>query len=102
MDDQWYADGPADVQSQDDHIQRMVWALVDGQLTQKEIEAFEALLCEDEQARRTYVECMQLHADLHAFFRKGGAVPTPADVAYCEPAGAPAAPAVSRDKPETD
>jgi hypothetical protein len=46
-------------------VQDLVWALVDEQATADQIRRLEAVLLEDGEARRVYVTCMQMHADLH-------------------------------------
>ena len=48
-----------------DEVQELVWALVDDQATEAEIHRLEELLLESDEARQTYVMCMQMHADLH-------------------------------------
>lgn len=48
-----------------DEVQELVWALVDDQATEAEIHHLEELLLESDEARQTYVMCMQMHADLH-------------------------------------
>ena len=48
-----------------DEVQELVWALVDDQATQTENDRLEQLLLGSEEARHTYVMCMQMHADLH-------------------------------------
>ncbi len=48
-----------------DEVQELVWALVDDYATERQIHRLEELLLENDEARRTYVTCMQLHADLH-------------------------------------
>jgi hypothetical protein len=56
-----------------DEVQELVWALIDDQATDTQIKRLEELLLADEEARRTYVMCMQMHADLH--FLLGGKRP---------------------------
>jgi hypothetical protein len=46
-------------------VQELAWALVDEQATEKEVRRLERLLLDDEEARRIYIMCMQMHADLH-------------------------------------
>jgi hypothetical protein len=54
---------------QSDHVaeevQELVWALVDEYATDSQVGRLEKLLLENEEARRIYVMCMQMHADLH-------------------------------------
>lgn len=51
-------------------VQELVWALIDEQATDTQVARLEQLLLENDEARRTYVMCMQMHADLH--FLLGG------------------------------
>jgi len=46
-------------------VQELVWALIDEQATETQVARLEQLLLENDEARRTYVMCMQMHADLH-------------------------------------
>ncbi len=46
-------------------VQELVWALVDDQATDQQVRRLEELLLENQQARQVYVQCMQMHADLH-------------------------------------
>jgi len=48
-----------------DEVQELVWALVDEQVTEEQIRHLEELLLENAEARRIYVTCMQMHADLY-------------------------------------
>jgi hypothetical protein len=51
-------------------VQELVWALVDDQATEEQVQRLEELLLENQEARRIYITCMQMHADLH--FLLGG------------------------------
>jgi hypothetical protein len=53
-----------------DEVQELTWALVDEQATEEQVHNLEALLLENDEARRIYVMCMQLHADLHYMLNK--------------------------------
>lgn len=46
-------------------VQELTWALVDEQATDDQVHRLEELLLDDNDARQTYVLCMQMHADLH-------------------------------------
>ena len=46
-------------------VQELAWALVDEHATDAQISHLEELLLENEDARKIYVMCMQMHADLH-------------------------------------
>ena len=48
-----------------DEVQELAWALVDDQATDTQVRRLEELLLDDPEARRVYVTCMQMHADLH-------------------------------------
>jgi len=73
-------------QNNRERVQVLAWSLVDEQATDADVAELEQLITEDEQARRVYVECMQLHADLHYFFKESrdnesGTVATPPGIA---------------------
>ena len=51
-------------------VQEIVWALVDDQVTDEQIARLEQLVVRSDDARRTYVQCMQMHADLHYLLGK--------------------------------
>lgn len=46
-------------------VQELTWSLVDENATEEEVHRLESLLLDHDEARRTYVMCMQMHADLH-------------------------------------
>lgn len=62
LDDEFDELDPNDPMSE---VQELVWALIDEQATDSEVTRLEQLLLESDEARRTYVMCMQMHADLH-------------------------------------
>jgi hypothetical protein len=45
-------------------VQDLVWAVVDEYATESQIRRLEQLVMTNEEARRTYITCMQMHADL--------------------------------------
>jgi hypothetical protein len=49
-------------------VQDLVWALVDEQATDDQVRTLETLLLQSDEARRVYVRCMQMHADLYCLF----------------------------------
>ena len=51
-----------------DHIEELVWALLDDQITPLELEQLEQRLLTDDAARHRYVECIQMHTDLQEHF----------------------------------
>ena len=51
-------------------VQEIVWALVDDHVTDEQIGRLEKLIAESDEARGTYVRCMQMHADLHHLLGK--------------------------------
>jgi len=53
-----------------DRVQELTWAMVDDQINADEIRLLENLLLSDDQARDTYIHCVQLHADLISHFAK--------------------------------
>ena len=58
----------SDLEQRIEELDQLVWALLDDQLTSSEIERLEQMLIGDEDLRKHYVRCMQLHADLHTMF----------------------------------
>ena len=46
-------------------VQDLTWALVDDQATEDQVRRLTELLLKSPEARKTYVMCMQMHADLH-------------------------------------
>ena len=58
-------------------VQEIVWALVDDHVTDEQIKRLEKLIAESEEARGTYVRCMQMHADLHYLLSKKRPAPFP-------------------------
>jgi hypothetical protein len=57
----------------ENEVQALTWALVDEQATDDQIRRLEEMLLEDGEARRVYITCMQMHADLRYLF--GGKQP---------------------------
>jgi hypothetical protein len=55
-----------------DRVQELTWALLDEQINDDEFVLLDNLLLSDEKARKSYVGCVQLHADLMSHF---GALP---------------------------
>jgi len=47
-------------------VQDLVWALVDEQATDGQIHRLEELLLDNDDARRVYWSCMQMHGELYA------------------------------------
>jgi hypothetical protein len=63
--------------------QDLIWALLDDQISTSDFKHLEAMLQEDEEARRLYVQCVQLHVDLQQWFASNPGTTS------CLPAGAP-------------
>lgn len=53
-----------------ERVQELTWALVDEQINSDEMQLLEGLLLSDDQARQTYLNCVQLHTDLWTHFAK--------------------------------
>jgi hypothetical protein len=66
--------GMVDTNSLASEVQDLVWALVDEQATDEQVRRLEELLLRSNEARTTYVRCMQMHADLRYMF---GGRPSP-------------------------
>ena len=47
-----------------DEVQDLVWAVVNEYATEGQIRRLEQLVTSNAEARRTYIACMQMHADL--------------------------------------
>jgi hypothetical protein len=54
----------------EERVQELTWALVDEQISDDELRLLDNLLLSDEEARHTYVACVQMHADLAEYFRQ--------------------------------
>jgi hypothetical protein len=53
-----------------ERVQELTWALVDEQISDDEMGLLDNLLLSDDEARQTYIGCVQLHADLVSHYRK--------------------------------
>ncbi len=74
-------------------IQDLAWAMADEAITPEEVKRLETLLLADPEARKLYVECMQLQADLYLFFNPKPLLPPNIPVGPAGPAAkAPAVP----------
>jgi hypothetical protein len=51
-----------------ERVQELTWALLDEAITEDEKSLLDTLLLSDDTARRCYLECVMLHADLLANF----------------------------------
>jgi hypothetical protein len=67
-----------------ERVQELAWALADGEITADEIALLDSLLLSDDQARKRYIECMQLHAEL-ALHHAAPAAATKSQVAAKSP-----------------
>lgn len=56
-----------------ERVQELSWALFDEQINDDDLRLLENLLLSDDKARKTYVDCVQLHTDLAAHFAKPAA-----------------------------
>ena len=50
------------------HVQHLAWALLDDRITDEERTQFNDLMTTDTDARATYIDCVQLHVDLHDYY----------------------------------
>ncbi len=50
------------------HVQHLAWALFDDHISDDEKQQLNDLLTTDAEARLAYIECVQLHVDLHDHF----------------------------------
>jgi hypothetical protein len=51
-----------------ERIQKLTWALLDEQITDDEVSLLDKLLLSDGQARKCYIECVQLHYLTASYF----------------------------------
>ena len=56
------------VPSRDEDVEDLVWSMLDENITAEDFQRLEGLLGADEDARRLYLECVQLHVDLQQWF----------------------------------
>src|SRR4051812_43759197 len=61
------------VPNHDATVQELTWALLDDQIKDDEFRLLENLLLSDEDARKSYLNCVQLHADLMVRFAQPAA-----------------------------
>jgi hypothetical protein len=47
-----------------DEVQELTWMMIDDQATDDDVERLERLLLENDEARKVYVNCIQMHVDL--------------------------------------
>ncbi len=59
---------PQQGMSVEEDVQNLVWALVDEYITEPELERLEGLILQSDEARSTYISCIQLHVDLIFYF----------------------------------
>ncbi len=63
------AELPTDESTDDSMLEiaeKLIWALLDDQISATECSQLKRLILDQEQVRRRYLECTQLHLDLHA------------------------------------
>jgi hypothetical protein len=60
-----------------ERVQELTWALVDDQINDDDMRFLESLMLSDDKARGTYIECIQLHADLVSHFAAKDAQASP-------------------------
>jgi hypothetical protein len=65
-----------------ERVQELTWALLDEAITEDEKSLLDTLLLSDDTARRCYLECVTLHADLMMHFseKPTGAAATKSNV----------------------
>lgn len=61
-----------------EEAESLIWQLLDGQLTEATCQQLEQMIFEHEAVRRRYLECVQLHTDLHEVVGKRQMPPAPA------------------------
>ena len=78
-----------------EEVQQLVWALVDEAATDGQVRRLESLVLAHPAARRAYVDCVTLHAELHCLF----APPQPAGLAAAADVAKPKAVILNLDLP---
>jgi hypothetical protein len=58
-----------------DPVESLTWSLLDKQASDDEMRLLDTLLLSDANARRTYVNCTQLHMDLISLFQDQARAP---------------------------
>jgi hypothetical protein len=51
-----------------DRVEELTWAMLDDQISEHEFEQLNRTLLSDNKSRDSYLQCVQLHADLMAHF----------------------------------
>ena len=59
---------PGDIEPLLDEVQELTWALLDEHIGDDEFSRLEQVLIDETAARQTYLDCVQLHVDLHQYF----------------------------------
>jgi ribosomal protein L1 len=49
-------------------VQELVWAMLDEQISEDDFRRLDELLRHDEEARRLYLQCVQMHVDLMNYY----------------------------------
>jgi len=60
-----------------DRAEKLIWSLLDDQITEEDVKRLEELIQKNDCVRFRYLECVQIHADLFAHYKAGPAAPTP-------------------------
>ncbi len=64
-----------------DDVEGLIWAALDGCISEADFRRLDELLCTDDDARRLYVQCVQLHVDLLDWYRSKRGCPSGASSA---------------------
>lgn len=59
---------PGDIEPLLEEVQDLSWSLLDEVISDNEFARLEQVLLDEEEARRTYLDCVQLHVDLLRFY----------------------------------
>ncbi len=60
-----------------DHVEQLIWSLLDDHIEEQDVRRLEELMKENEQIRLRYLQCAQIHADLYSHYQAGPAEPKP-------------------------
>jgi len=54
-----------------DHVEQLIWSLLDDHIEEQDVRHLEELMKENEQVRLRYLQCAQIHADLYSHYQLG-------------------------------
>ncbi len=67
---------PGDLEPLLDEVEQLTWSLLDENINEDEFARLEQVLVDENAARQTYLDCVQLHVDLQQYFAEEPAAAT--------------------------